>query len=107
MISIVGLPLAFVLILSYGLVLYLSKIIFAIFVGQYIADNFMKKQDENIAENSNKLIQTMMIGVVAFVVISKIPILGFIFCVITAILVLGAVMRLVMNWVNNKTVVNN
>jgi hypothetical protein len=110
MVSIAGLPLALIIVLSYGLVLYLSKIIFAIFMGQYIFENYVKKPSENIVENKNednKLIQIMMIGVAVFVLIAKIPILGFIFCVITAILVLGAAMRLIMNWINGKTTVNN
>jgi len=84
-ITIIGLPLAVILILLWAILLYLSKIIFGIFIGDYILKKYLKKK-------SKSLIWSMILGVVVLWFFSDLPFIGWIFCLMSILWGLGGIL---------------
>lgn len=66
--TLIGAPLALVLLTLYGIIIYFAKIIVALFIGQWI---------QKILNNKQTLVMGLFIGLLGYYLLSFIPILGF------------------------------
>lgn len=81
LITVIGIPLSLILLASFFILIYLSKIIVAIFIGQKVV-NYLKRQ--------TNLVWALILGLFAYLVLTSIPILGALVTFIAIIFGLGA-----------------
>ncbi|MBU1131018.1 polymer-forming cytoskeletal protein [Patescibacteria group bacterium] len=86
LITVIGIPLALIIGVSYAVVLYLSKVFAAIALGILLAKGF--------GWEKFSLILKMVIGVIAFVIIKSIPIVGWLICLVAIWWGLGAIVEM-------------
>jgi len=91
MVTIIGLPLAFIGLAIYLVLLYISKIILAVYVGERLI-KLVRKQIKDVP-----LVWSMIIGVVILYILCLIPILGFLIRLVVVLWALGLIMTLVQN----------
>lgn len=75
LITLIGIPLAFLLIGAWAIALFISKILVGILVGRSILDKFWKKQKDS-------LIWAMIIGIIITYMIYSLPLVGWLFCLV-------------------------
>lgn len=95
MITVIGLPVAVLLIIAYGVALYLAKIIVAVSVGSWLAQRFNWPV-------IHKGVWLVLLGLAMLAVVTRLPFVGFLFTLVTIFWGLGAV---VLAFVRPKTVV--
>ncbi len=93
MISIIGLPIAIITLIIWGLILYLSKIVIAMALGDYI---FRKLKKQKIHAYIR-----VLIGLIIVCVAVRIPYIGWIFSLLIAVLGMGTFYELTLNKKNN------
>jgi hypothetical protein len=94
MISIIGLPIAIIALIIWGLILYLSKIAVAMALGDYI---FRKLKKQKIHAYVR-----ILLGLIIVCVAVRIPYIGWIFSLLISILGMGTFYELTLNKKNNK-----
>ena len=82
--TVVGLPLGIILALTYGVILYLAKIIAAVFIGYAIAERFAWP-------HIHKGVWLVLLGLTLIALLTKIPVLGFLFWLLVIFAGLGSV----------------
>ncbi len=90
LLTIIGIPLAFLVMATWVIAIVLSKIIAGIFVGRNILDRFGKKSKDS-------LIWAMIIGVVIVKFIFAIPIIGWVLCLLATFWSLGVIWQFLRN----------
>ncbi len=85
MITIIGIPLGVLLAVMYGVSLYLSKIIAAVFLGSLLAGRFGWPE-------KHRGVWLVLLGLVIITVLSKIPMLGFLLWLVIVFAGLGAIL---------------
>lgn len=83
MATVIGLPVGILLILAYGVALYLAKIIVAVFVGNWLAGRFNWPF-------LHKGVWLVLLGLAIIAVLTRLPFVGFLFTLLTIFLGLGA-----------------
>ncbi len=83
--TVIGIPLSIIILGLWILMLWLGKIIFAIFVGQEILNFFLKHR-----EGEKKLLLSMIIGITLLWLLFSIPVIGWILSLIATCFGLGA-----------------
>jgi hypothetical protein len=106
LIFIVTIPLSVIVMLLYGLALYLTNIFVAILIGRQIL-KFNKKSSgkEGAGEKGDDksiLMKSMIVGVIIYVLVINIPVVGWIIRILAVIWALGAVGRVFSVWVSKK-----
>lgn len=86
MITVVGMPLAFIALALYGIAIYISEIFTGYYVGQYLWEKVFKK-------DKNELVHTL-IGIAAIFLLSLIPYLGTLVSFISLTVGLGLVLTI-------------
>ena len=94
MISIIGLPIAIIILIIWGLILYLSKVVVAMALGDYI---FRKLKKQKIHAYIR-----ILVGLVIVCVFVRIPYIGWVFSLLIAILGMGTFYELTLNKKNNQ-----
>ena len=89
MITIIGLPLGLMIIPLYIIALYVSKVIAALVIGSLLLDRLTKS---NKAKGS--LIWPLILGVLIFVIVTSIPVIGWAIKLILVLWALGAVVQI-------------
>ena len=89
MITIIGLPLGLMIIPLYIIALYISKVIAALVIGSLLLDRLTKS---NKAKGS--LIWPLILGLLIFVIVTSIPIIGWVVKLILVLWALGAVVQI-------------
>ncbi len=84
MITLIGLPLGIILVLTYGVALYLAKIIVAVFIGSWLAERFSWPE-------MHKGVWLVLLGLAVIALLTKIPVLGFIIGLLVIFAGLGSV----------------
>ena len=84
MITVIGLPLGIILALTYGVILYLAKIIAAVFIGYLLAARFSWPV-------IHKGVWLVLLGLALIALLTKIPVLGFVLWLLVIFAGLGAV----------------
>jgi len=84
MITVIGLPLGIILALAYGVILYLAKIITAVFIGCQLAERFSWPQ-------LHKGLWLVLLGLAIIALLTKIPVLGFLLWLLVIFAGLGSV----------------
>ncbi len=92
-ITLIGLPLAFILGALYFIFLYISKIFVAVFVGEKIIKFFNKKQEA-------QLIWSMIAGLVVLFILFSIPYFGWLIKLTVCLWGLGVLMSVIKNKLN-------
>lgn len=72
MITVIGIPLGIITVLLYGIILYISKIIAAVFIGEWLTKRFNWS-------TPHKGVWPVLLGLTIIVLITRIPVVGFLF----------------------------
>ncbi|MCD4760662.1 hypothetical protein K8R42_02070 [bacterium] len=86
-ITVIGLPLALILMVIWALLLYLAKVMSAWLIGRFVKDKFFPKVKWH-------RLSTFAVGIALFLLICKIPIVGFFICMIVYLLAWGIFVEL-------------
>lgn len=84
LITLIGIPLAFIMMAVWLIALYISKILVGILIGRSILEKLWKKQKES-------LIWAMIIGIVATWIVFSIPVIGWLLCLVAVWWGLGGI----------------
>lgn len=84
MVTVVGLPVGILLVLAYGITLYLAKIISAVFIGNWLAARFNWP-------TLHRGVWLVLLGLAIIAVVTRIPFVGFLFTLAIVFAGLGAV----------------
>ena len=84
MVTVIGLPVGILLVLAYGITLYLAKIISGVFVGNWLAARFNWP-------TPHKGVWLVLLGLAIIAVVTRIPFIGFLFTLAIVFAGLGAV----------------
>jgi len=87
--TVIGIPFAFIIFSFFGLGLYLSKIFITIILGKFAIHLLLKK---DLLDTEKNLIREMVIGLIVYFILAKIPILGFFFAALATLISFGAFM---------------
>jgi hypothetical protein len=109
LIFVVTIPLAIIIMLFYGLAIYLAKLFVAVLIGQQIYKYYKKtsqKEDNSDSdqEGANRvdLVRPMILGVVVYILIVNIPFVGWLASFLGIIWALGAVGRATSEWIERR-----
>lgn len=110
LIFIVTIPLAVLMMVFYGLALYLTNIFAAILLGSWIFKFFKKPENKEVVHEceseakieKSALMKAMIVGVMAYILIINIPIVGWAIRILATIWALGAIGRVVNEWVSAR-----
>lgn len=94
-ITVIGIPLAIIMFFLYAFVLFTSKILAGDLIGRYLARYFGW-------ENRMPFFFPFMIAFLALIVLSKVPVVGFLVSLAAACLALGMVVMHFYNWRSKK-----
>ena len=86
LVTIIGIPLSFLTIAIYAVMLYISKVFAAIALGVWLAKSFGWKKAS--------LIWKMILGVLALVILQSIPFIGWLVCLVAIWWGLGAIIEM-------------
>lgn len=82
-ITIIGAPLAFIMLFAFGVVIYISKIFVSIWLGRFLAEKLNQKWNLYVA---------FLIGLISLTIITLIPIIGTLVAIIVLFAGLGALL---------------
>jgi len=88
--TVIGIPLGVLLLLLYGMFIYLTNIIVAYFYGKYINDKLLGKRKIST-------INILALGIFLLIVVLHIPIFGIILQVLTSLLIWGVILEYIFN----------
>ena len=92
--SIIGIPLALIIIFAWIILFCLAKIIVALFIGKYLISIFNKETNKNFFHplNDKNLIFSLVIGVVVLWLLFTIPYIGWLISFLAGSIGLGAIL---------------
>lgn len=108
LIFVVTIPLAVLMMIFYCIAWYVTNIFVAILLGSKILKFYKKPVNKEAVQESeakiekSALMKAMIIGVIVYVLIINIPIVGWIIRILATIWALGAIGRVVNEWVSGK-----
>ncbi|MFH1187498.1 MAG: hypothetical protein V1688_01395, partial [bacterium] len=110
LIFIVTIPLTVLMMIFYGIALYLTNIFVAILLGSKILKFSKKPENKEVVQagegeaktEKSALMKTMIVGVIVYVLIINIPVIGWSVRILAAIWALGAIGRVVNEWASAK-----
>lgn len=88
--TIIGVPLAVIVMAMYLVILYISKVFVGLFIGRWTLLNF-KKDKKN---KSFSLLLAMIIGVTFFYVVTSIPVIGWLANIVAVVWAFGAIIEI-------------
>lgn len=110
LIFIITIPLTVLMMIFYGITLYLTNIFVAILLGSKILRLCTKSENKEVRQEGESeikieksvLMKSMIVGVIVYVLITNIPIIGWIIRLLATIWAFGAIGRVVNKWVGVK-----
>lgn len=106
LIFVITIPLSVIIMLFYGLALYLTKIFVAILLGWQIFKLYKKthngEQEVETKDEKKVLTKSMVVGVIVYILIINIPFVGWLIGFLGMIWALGAMGRVVSEWVEKR-----
>lgn len=110
LIFIITIPMTVIIMILYGLALYLTNIFVAIFIGSKILKFYKRSENKEVSQENESetkveksvLMKSMIVGVIVYVLITSIPIIGWIIRLLATIWAFGAIGRVVNEWVGGK-----